>query len=191
MESLRTHTEDAFAERLADEIARDASRTPVDGPLLRVVLRWHRFEDPMYFVVHLLGENEVRLTNGEPWLAYAWDTADRDLERSERVASAPGLYEASLELTAIYDEDAAELSEAENAAEARHDGAAEGGASRAIKETVRRLPDALRRHQVPLAEEFAVTAMQFEGTGGLSVLQDTAPPRLLELLARRGELPAE
>lgn len=176
--------EDAFAAALANAIAADAAAHPVDGPLLRAIVRWFDVADPSYLTVHLLGAGEADdTTHGdEAWLPLEWTNADREFERTERLVDDAAWREAAARLVEPYED---------MVSAGLGDEGPGFGVSRAIWETIRQLPAAFERHGVELDPHFAATAAHFEAVGGLDVLRDTASPAALAALEAAGELPWE
>lgn len=174
--------EQQFAEAFARAVAEDIRAHPAGGPLVRVVVRWEEDVEPLSFTVHALGADEREEVPAEDaWYPLEWPNLDHELERTDRVSDDPVLHGAADELKAQY----ADREEQEEEA------AGTFGASPAIVEAVRALPDALREAGVPLDEEFVATASHFEGWGALKVLEDTADPDVLAALEERDELPYE
>lgn len=183
--------EDEFAEALSVAIARDAAAQESEGELLRVVLRWHDWAEPGYFTVHLLRAGEAGGASGdEAWTPLEWPNSERELERTDRIAADEAVQRLAAELQPIYEARADALMAAQDAGETVPELPGEG-VSRALLETVRRLPDALGRFGVPLASDFAATATSFEAAGGQYALRAFTAPEIVERLASAGELPWE
>lgn len=146
----------------------------------------------MYFTIHVLGTHDdiERASGNAAWAPLLWAEAARELDRSERIASVEGLYDASRELSAMYEELADEIVDREDAGHAVDLGLG-GGVSGAILGAVRRLRSELDLAGVLLDDAFALTAQDFDGMGGRDVLLATAKPALVEVLRRRDELPAD
>ena len=175
--------EQQFAEAFARALAEDIRAHPVGGPLVRVVVRWAEETEPMGFTVHALGADEHDEVPAEDaWYPLEWPNLDHEMERADRLAEDPVLQGLADELKAQY----ADREEQED-----EEAAGEWGASPAIVEAVRALPEALAEAGVALDDDFAATASHFEGWGSLKVLEETADPDVLARLEGRDELPYE
>ena len=174
--------EQQFAEVFARTVAEDIRAHPAAGPLVRVVIRWASETEPLEFTVHALGADERdEVAPEDAWYPLEWPNLDHEMERGDRLAEDPVLQRAGDELKAQYadrEEDEEEV-------------AVEWGASPAIVEAARALPEALREAGVALDDEFVATASHFEGWGSLKVLEETADPDVLAALEERDELPYE
>ncbi len=178
--------EQQFADTFARAVAEDIRAHPPGGALVRVVVRWEAETEPMHFTVHALGEDERdEVPPEDAWYPLEWPNLDHEMERADRLGEDPILQRAADELKAQYD-DPGEPEEGDEAA-----GEWGSGASPAIVEAVRALPDALREAGVALDDEFVATASHFEGWGALKVLEETADPDVLSALEARDELPYE
>ena len=178
--------EQQFADSFARAVAEDIRAHPAGGPLVRVVVRWDEETEPMHFTVHALGADEAdEVAAEDAWYPLEWPNIDHEMERVDRLADDPILQRAADELKVQY-EDRGEHEDEDAAA-----GEWGSGASPAVVEAVRALPEALREAGVPLDEEFVATASHFEGWGALKVLEETADPDVLSALEERDELPYE
>ena len=180
--------EQQFADAFARAVAEDVRAHPAGGPLVRLVVRWEEETEPMHFTVHALGADEADEVPAEDaWYPLEWPNLDHEMERGDRLADDPLLQRAADELKTQY-ADRDDHGEEDDDAAAGEWGS---GASPAIVEAVRALPDALRDAGVALDEEFVATASHFEGWGALKVLEETADPDVLSALEARDELPYE
>lgn len=174
-----------FADAFAREIAADVKKHGPDRPLVRAVIRWFEPQDPLYFTVHVLtARDRADVPPENAWYPLEWPNVDEEMRRTERLAANRAIDEAGRPLAGRYESDPA----------LHEDGEASGelpAPSRAVLETVRRLPGALRDAGVALHDELAVSAANFEGFGAGSVLRQTAQPGVIAALDARGELPAE
>ena len=177
--------EQQFADTFARAVAEDIRAHPAGGRLVRVVVRWEQETEPLNFTLHALGEDEAEdVAPEDAWYPLEWPNLDHEMERGDRLADDPILQRAGQELQTQY-ADSGEPEGEEAAGEWGH------GASPAIVEAVRALPEALRDAGVPLQEEFVATASHFEGWGALKVRAETADPDVLAALEERDELPYE
>jgi hypothetical protein len=178
--------EQQFADAFARAVAEDIRAHPAGGPLVRVVVRWEEETEPLHFTVHALGADEHdEVAAEDAWYPLEWPNLDHEMERTDRLADDPVLQRAGDEVKAQY----ADRGEVEDADEAS--GEWGHGASPAVVEAVRALPEALREAGVALDDEFVATASHFEGWGALKVLEETADPDVLAALEERDELPYE
>lgn len=174
--------EQQFADAFARAVAEDVHAHPPAGPLARLVVRWEEDTEPMSFTVHALGADELdEVAAEDAWYPLEWPNLDHEMERGDRLADDPVLQRTADELKAQY----ADREEQEEEA------AGSLGASPAVVEAVRALPEALREAGVALADDFVATASHFEGWGALKVLEETADPDVLAALEERDELPYE
>lgn len=167
-----------FAIALVEAVVDDLRRNPPAGAVVRVVIRWFEADDPAYFTLHVLGSAERAAVCAEDaWYPLEWSNVEREMERTHRVAGVPAVVSAGDELQEHY--------------RSHPDDGGNWEPSAAIREAVRRLPEALRSAEIPTDPELAVSAAHFEGWGALAVLEDVAAPELIAALEARGELPDE
>lgn len=170
--------EATFASALVEAVVDDLGRNPPAGAVVRVVIRWFEADDPAYFTLHVLGGDErAGVPADDAWYPLEWPNAEREEERTGRVAQAPAVASAGEALERHY--------------RSHPDDGDWPEPSAAIQEAVRRLPEALRSAEIPTDPELAVSAAHFEGWGALVVLRKVAGPDLIAALEARGELPDE
>ena len=165
--------EEVFVDALTRAIVADIGAHPPNGTLVRVILRWFEWRSPKYLTLHVLGTADD--DEGEPWAPLEWSNLDDELERTERVVAHPDVVETSAVLGTIY--------------ETVDDVPPEHPPSPAIREVVRRLPEALIA--VPRVPHFAAVASHFEQYGMYASLQAANPPEVVALLEDRDELPPD
>jgi hypothetical protein len=164
--------EEAYASALTRAIAADIAAHPPNGELVRFVLRWFLWDDPLHIMLHVLGSDDD--DQGEPWYPLEWSNLDEELARTDRVTSDPDVHRAAKALGPYYAERKDEIPD-------------EHPASPAIKAVIRRLPDAIA--SVPSVAHFAATASHFEAYGMLDTL--VASAHALAELEARDELPPD
>jgi hypothetical protein len=168
----------AYGAALATAIAADIASDRLAGPLRRIVVRWFWNADPTYLTIHALAAGDPQPYAEDAWYPLEWDVSNREFERTERVLAAPAVQQAVAALTASF-----ERLDDDQVDDLAH--------VPAVLEAVRRLPDSLATHAVPVADRFAVAAAHFEGWGLLQSLRATAPSELLAALEAHDELPVE
>ena len=168
--------EEAYAAALTRAIAADIGSHPPVGALVRVVIRWFRWDDPLYFTLHALGDGDEYF-HDDAWLPLEWSNLDAEIERTDRVSAHPEVQRTGADLAPIYA--ALEPDEIPD----------EHPPSPAITEVARRLSDALGT--LPRVPHFAVTASHFEAYGMLPILEAYAGPTVLAALEALDELPDE
>jgi hypothetical protein len=168
----------AYGAALATAIAADIAADRLAGPLRRIVVRWFWNGDPAHLTIHALAAGDPQPDAEDAWYPLEWDVSDREFERTDRVLATPAVRQAAAALAAsferLYDDQVDDLAHVP-----------------AVLEAVRRLPDSLAAHAVPVADRFAVAAAHFEGWGLLQSLRATASPELLAALKAHDELPEE
>ena len=165
--------EEAFSAALTAAIVADIGAYPPNGTLVRVIVRWFEWRSPGYLTVHVLGTEDD--DQDEPWAPLEWFNGDDDLERTDRIVGRPDVVQTAAVLGPLY-EQVDDIPE-------------EHPPPPAIREVIRRLPDALAAY--PRVPHFAVVASHFEQYGMLDSLQASNPPEVVALLEARDELPPD
>ena len=85
-----------YGDALAAALAADLAAHPVEGLLVRVVIRWFWEGDPAYLTWHALGVADEQPEDPEDgWYPLEWPNADRELERTDRVLANRALQQAA------------------------------------------------------------------------------------------------
>ena len=165
--------EETYASAMTRAIAADIAAHPPNGELVRVILRWFAWDDPLEsLTLHVLGTEDD--PEGEAWYTLEWSNLDEELAQTQRVTDDPAVQRAAEALGAFYAEREDEIPD-------------EHPASPAIKAVIQRLPDALAA--IPRVSYFAATASHFEGYGIVDAL--VATPEAIAALEARDELPPD
>jgi hypothetical protein len=170
-----------YGDALATALAADLATHPVEGSLLRVVIRWFWEGDPAYLTLHALGVAYEQPADPEDgWYPLEWPNSDREFARTDRVLADPALQQAASAL-----HDSFEIDE-------ELDGPVDGLAHvPAVYHALRQLPEQLDAAGVRRDPHFAAAAAHFEGWGCLHALEHTADRGLLADARSRDALPLD
>jgi hypothetical protein len=169
-----------YGDALAAALAADLAAHPVEGLLVRVVIRWFWEGDPAYLTLHALGvADEQPEAPEDGWYPLEWPNADRELARTDRVLADSTLQQAAGALFQSLEIDEIDVP-VDSFAHVP-----------GVYHALRRLPGHLDAAGVRRDPQFAAAGAHFEGWGCLHALEHTADAGLLAELQARNALPDE